>query len=232
MTISAFADGCGGACCATAIDSAARTSNEPRMMRRFMLPSEGGNCSANLEGSRYWLLVVLPVHTSTEQPAAEWPQPAKHVIHVTEVRHFDEIAVEILHKKERVAARRALRPADALHAFADQIVVPALQVTDVEGNVRQADLVPAHRPRRELRLEFENLEHAAAGNPYPSNFAGRRTCPELRQGVNRDLEEGSYPFRWRVGHTHQRAAKHFPVELHRAVAGGLRDSAVAEGTNL
>src|SRR5436190_8182502 len=150
---------------------------------------------------------MLLIHSTPEQPAAERPQPSEHVVHVTKVHHLDEIAVEILHEKERVAARRALRPADAFHAVADQIVVPALQVADVERNVGQANLVPAHRSWRELRLKLENLQHAASRNPDPSNLARRRTCPELRPRVGRDLKEGSHPFWWRVRHTDQRTAE-------------------------
>src|SRR5262245_40137057 len=154
------------------------------MMRRFMLPSEVGNCNANLKGSRYRLLVVPLVHPAPEQPAAKRSQPSEDVIHVAEVHHFDEVAIEISDKKEGVPTRRALRPADALHAFGDQVVVPALQVPDIKGNVRQAYTVPRNRDGRLLRLEFKDLQDAAARYANPSDLA--------RWSVRRNLKERTH----------------------------------------
>ena len=66
---------------------------------------------------------------TTSRPAAD---PAEHVVHVAEIHHLDQVAVEVLREEERVAARRSLGLADALDAFADQVVVPLLRVADVE----------------------------------------------------------------------------------------------------
>src|SRR5215216_2114474 len=42
------------------------------------------------------LLVVLFVHPSPEDPPAQRPEPAEHVVHVAEIHQLDEIAVEVL----------------------------------------------------------------------------------------------------------------------------------------
>src|SRR5690349_9749401 len=127
------------------------------MMRRFMLPSEGRIIPGfGIRGSGIRLLVILPVHPPPEQPAAERAEPAEHVKHVAEVHHLDEITVEIPDEEKRMAAGRPFGPADTLDPFGDQVVVPALQVADIEGNVRQANAVPGYRDWRLLRLEFED----------------------------------------------------------------------------
>src|SRR3982751_5160860 len=100
--------------------------------------------------SRVPSAVVLLIHPALEQPAAERTQPAKNVIHVSKVHQLDQIAVEIPAEEKGVAAGRALGAADDLHAFAGEIVVPALQVADVEREVRQADAVPRNRHGRLL----------------------------------------------------------------------------------
>src|SRR6266550_1916267 len=210
VTISALADGW-GACCATAIEIAPRTSNEPRMMRRFML------C---LRRRDYRSLVVLPIHPTPEQPAAERTQPANNVIHVSKVHQLDQIAVEIPAEEKGMAAGRALGAADDLDAFADEIIVPALQVADVEREMRQADAVPRNRHGRLLRLELEDLEHAAAGDTDPANPAGRH--------ISGNMKEGSDALARRVRDADQRTAEHLPVEPHRAIEVGHRNADVAE----
>src|SRR5678810_1092168 len=91
------------------------------------------------------LRVVLLVHPAPEDPPAEWTEPAEHVIHVAEVHQLNQIAVEILGEEKRVTARRSLRLAHTLDASADQVVVPALKISYVERDVREADLVPRNR---------------------------------------------------------------------------------------
>src|SRR4029077_5719461 len=141
-------------------------------------------------------------------------------MHVAEIHQFDEVSVKVLREEKCVTAGRPLRPADALDALADQIVVPALRVADVEGNVRKADLVPSNRGRGRLRLELEDLQYGSSWHANPTDLA-RGLSPvhakELAGGL-----------RGRVGDTDQRAAEHVPVELHRLVEIRHRDAAVAE----
>src|SRR5258705_2736949 len=242
-TISASADGV-GACCATAIDSVPTTSSEPRMMRRFMLclrigglyPAPVGRSftvragravKGSPHGFRRHSLVIFPVHTPPEHPAAERPEPAEHVIHVAKVHQLDDVAVEVPCKEERVPPRRALRPADAFHPFAHQVVVPPLQVADVEGDVRQSDLVPWHGRRRQLRTELEDFEHAAAGNANPADLARRIDAADQRRH-RPHAEERAHALGRGIGDADERTAEHLPVELHRTVEVRDRDADVAE----
>src|SRR6185503_6790021 len=241
VTISPSADGA-GACCATAIDSVPTTSNEPRMMRRFMLCLRSGDYTGIRDpgsvgigdqdrGSGVALLVILLVHAATEQPAADRTEPAQHVIHVAKVHQLDQVAVEILCKEKGVAARRALRLADALDPLADEEVVPSLQVADVERDVRQPDLVPADRFRRQLGTELEDLEHAAARHADPADLARRIDAGDERRH-RPHAEERAHAIGRRIGDADERTAEHLPVELHRAVEVRDRDADVAEGSRV
>src|ERR1051325_1662401 len=161
------------------------------MMRRFMLSLRGADYTGIRDpGSAS--VVILAIHSAPEQPAAERAQPAKHVIHVAEVHQLDQVAVEIPAEEKGMAAGRALGAADDLDAFADEEIVPALQVADVEREVRQADAVPRNRHGRLLRLELEDLEHAAAGHADPANPTGG--------SIRGDLEKGAHALAGRVGH--------------------------------
>src|ERR1041384_6280588 len=130
VAISAWSDVC-GACCATAIEIAPRTSSEPRMMRRFMLclrgrrlyrdPGSGIRDPGSGLGS---LFVILAIHSAAKEPAAERTQPAEHVVHVAKVHQLDQVAVEIPAEEEGMAAGRALRAADDVDALADEVIVP------------------------------------------------------------------------------------------------------------
>src|SRR5688572_6767211 len=53
-----------------------------------------------------WLInVVLPVHSPAEDPPAERAQPLQHVMHVAQVHHLDQVAVEVPGEEKHVAAR-------------------------------------------------------------------------------------------------------------------------------
>jgi hypothetical protein len=101
--------------------------------------------------------------------------------------------------------------------------VPPVEATDVERNVRQADLVPWNGNRRPLRTELEDLEDSATGNPYPANLAARsgaidaKECPHtLGRGV-RDA--------------HERTTEDVPVKPDGLVEVGHGDADVAEGSD-
>ena len=112
-----------------------------------------------------------------------------------------------LHEEQPVSARRLLRRADDLDAFAHQVVVPLPDAADVEADVRQADPVPHDRLRRLLRLEVEDLDHRAARNADPADLAG---------GAGHvDAEEPPHAVGRRVGDADERAAEHVPVEAAR-----------------
>src|SRR4051812_37491586 len=144
------------------------------------------------------------------------------MVHVAQVHEFDEVTVEIPGKEEGMPAGRPFRPAEAFDAPGLQIVVPALQVTDVERDMGQTHLVPGNGARGQLRLERENLEDRPPRDPDPADFA----APLLPF----DAEEGAHPLRIRVGDADQRAAEDLPVELHRALEVRHGDAAVAEGS--
>src|ERR1041385_270478 len=206
---------------------APRTSNEPRMMRRFMLclrrPRLYGG-SRLRAGSRFTLFVVLPIHPAPEEPACKRSEPAEHVVHVAEVHQLDEIAVEIPAEEKRMTARRSLGTADALHTFAEQVVVPPLQVAYVERDVREPDTVPRNRDRRLLRLELEDFEHPPAGHADPADFAGR--C------IRGDLKERTHALGRGVGNADQWTTEDLPVELHRAVEARNSDPGMADRSRL
>jgi hypothetical protein len=63
-------------------------------------------------------------------------------VHVAEVHHLDEVAVDIARKEEHVPARRALGLADALDAFGAQVLVPPMGISDVERYMREPDAIP------------------------------------------------------------------------------------------
>src|SRR5262249_45519458 len=125
-----------------------RTRYEPRARRRAAAPGfrpdtlwTYQSCSPNarrVNAPSRVLFVVLLVHPAPENPPAERTQPAKHVVHVTEIHQLDEVAVDILDEEEGMTPWRSFRLADALDALADQIVVPPRQVPHIERNVRQA----------------------------------------------------------------------------------------------
>src|SRR5581483_4851693 len=97
---------------------------------------------------------------------------------------LDQIAVEVAREEKRVAARRALRRTEALHAFADEVVVPLRGVAYIEADVRQPDAIPFHRLRRTLRRELEDLEHAAARHANPSDLAGGRSGVDAEKSTD------------------------------------------------
>src|SRR5438477_3826144 len=50
--------------------------------------------------------VVLFIPSSPKQYPSERTEPAEDVVHVTQIDHLDQVAVEVFRKKERMAARR------------------------------------------------------------------------------------------------------------------------------
>src|SRR4029079_16097680 len=166
--------------------------------------------------------IVVLIHLLSEQPAPEGTQPLQHMVLVAQVHQLDEVAVEVLDEKERMAARRALGPAEAFHPPPLQVVIPAVQVADVERNVGQPGLVPGDGFRRQLRVEREDLAPRAPCAAYPADLAAA-VLPF-------HAEERAYPLRVAVGHADQRAAEHLPVEPDRPVEVRHRDTAVAEGS--
>src|SRR5215213_174313 len=135
--------------------------------------------------------IVFSVHRVPEYPATQRSQPSQHVVHVAEIHQLDQIAVEVPDKEERMAARGALRLAQALDTLALQEIVPALQVADVERDVSQADTVPRYRVRRQLRLERKNFEHCPSRHADPADFAAAVL------GI--DAEKRSHPIWGRIG---------------------------------
>src|SRR6476619_2167706 len=107
-------------------------------------------------------LVVLFISSPAEDPASERAKPPEHVKLVAEIHQLDQVSVKVFREEERVAARRALGLADAFDPFRLKVVVPPLKILDVERNVRQADAIPGHQRRRDLRLERKDLEHRSA----------------------------------------------------------------------
>ena len=83
-------------------------------------------------------------------------------MHVAEIHQFDQVAVAVPCKKERVPAGGALGAADDFDTLAHKIVVPLLGVAHVQREVRLADAAPGHLHRGLLRLEVEDLENGAA----------------------------------------------------------------------
>jgi hypothetical protein len=71
-----------------------------------------------------------------------------------------------------------------------------------------------------LRLEFEDLQNAAAGYANPSDLA--------RGLIVLDAEKRPHPVGRRVGNPDERAAERFPVELHRFVEIRHRNAGVAK----
>jgi hypothetical protein len=86
--------------------------------------------------------------------------------------------------------------------------------------VREADAVPDDGRRRQLRLELEDLEDRAAGDPDPADLAAGL--------VSLYPEEAPDPIGRRVGHAHQGTAEDLPVELHRLVEVRHGDAGMTE----
>src|SRR6185436_2728106 len=53
-----------------------------------------------------WLVVLL-VHSATEEPSAQRTEPSEHVIHVAEIHQLDQVPIEVPGKEKRMAARRS-----------------------------------------------------------------------------------------------------------------------------
>src|SRR5262245_16044557 len=121
-----------------------------------------------------------------------------------------------------MAPWRALGPADAFDPLALEVVVPALEIPDVEGNVGEADLVPRHRGWWQLRLEGKDLQHGAARDPNPADLAAAPLPVHA--------EERAHALGIGVGDANERAPEHLPVEPDGAVEVRHRDAAVAEGS--
>src|SRR5579862_6056162 len=116
--------------------------------------------------------VVRLVHAPAEQPTPEWSEPLEHVVHVSQVDHLDQVAVEVTREEKPVPPWRLLGSAEALDAFSRQLLVPAMDVAHVHREMGEAHPIPGNRGRRELRLELENLERGAAGHSNPPDLAG------------------------------------------------------------
>jgi hypothetical protein len=119
-----------------------------------------------------------------------------------------------------VTARRPLRLADDLDAFAFEEVVPPLKIADVEREVRLSDAIPRNVDGGLLWLEVKDLEHGTARYSNPSNLALRQSAVHL--------EECPHTIGRGVCDANQRAAKDLPVELHEPVEIGNGDADVTE----
>jgi hypothetical protein len=78
-----------------------------RRRRTVLLDDRAGQSrrSINVVSGLAGRLVILPVHSASEDPSAQRTEPSQHVVHVAKVHQLDEVAVEVLGEKERMAAR-------------------------------------------------------------------------------------------------------------------------------
>ena len=153
---------------------------------------------------------------------AERTEPAEHVVHVAQVDHLDQVAVEVAREEERVPARRLLRRADdTRRPCSSGSRATSAGVAHVEADVRQADAVPRHvdRPAAAARTRRSRARRRRGRE-------SSRSCSAAPRPV--DAEEAAHALGRRVGDADQRAAEHVPVELHRPVEVRHRDADVAE----